>query len=680
MRNKLLFLTLICTVALSCNSPEKPVNTPPETEFKYKVDQFADLQILRYQSKDFEALTPKQKELTYYLYEAGLSGRDIIYDQNFKHNLRVRKTLDGIMNSYIGDRNSDDFRKFTEYTKRVWFSNGIHHHYSTRKIIPEFSSDYFKSLIENSSEDLPLIQGETKEKFIAFIIPVIFDPAIAAKRVNLNGSVDMVKGSANNYYEGVTQREVEAFYKKMIPPNDTTPISYGLNSKIVKENSRLVEKVYKVGGMYSQAIERIVYWLEKASSVSENGQQKAAIDKLIEYYKTGDLKKFDEYNIAWLNDTTSVVDFVNGFIEVYGDPLGLKGAYESVVSVKNGEASQRMAALSQNAQWFEDQSPISPEHKKKNVIGVSYKVITVVSEGGDSAPATAIGINLPNSNWIRKTYGSKSVSLGNITDANANAASKGAVNEFYLGDSVQHRIRDFAIEAGNMHTSLHEVIGHASGQLMPGVRADALKNYSSTLEEARADLVALYYITDPKMVELGVQKSVDIGKAQFDAYISNGLLLQLRRLEEGENLEEAHMRNRQLVSAWVFEKGKGDNVIEKRNVNGKTYFVINDYKKLRKLFGDLLKEVQRIKSTGDFAAGKNLIETYGVKVDQSLVREVKERYKQFDSAPYSGFIQPKLVPVIEHKKIVDVKIEYPDDFVKQMLEYGREYSFLPVYN
>ncbi len=673
-------LAITALVAFSCNDLSKTSETAKQDDFKFKVDQFADLQILRYQAKDFEALTPRQKELVYYLYEAGLSGRDIIYDQNFKHNLRIRKTIEAIVDSYNGDRNSADFQSFMEYAKRIWFSNGIHHHYSTRKIMPGFTAEYFKTLISNTTAPLPLIRDESKEEFIEFITPILFDPEVAAKRVNLDANVDLVKGSANNYYEGVTQAEVEAYYAKMRKPDDHTPVLYGLNSKVVKENGQVLEKVYKIGGMYSSAIERIVYWMEKASAVAENDQQKAALDKLISYYKTGDLKTFDEYNIAWLNDTTSEVDLVNGFIEVYGDPLGLKGAYESVLSVKDHEASKRMAALSQNAQWFEDNSPIADEHKKENVKGVSYKVITVVGESGDSAPSTPIGINLPNSNWIRKAHGSKSVSLGNINDAYANASSKGAIDEFYLGDSVRSRLRKYTVEAGNMHTSLHEVIGHASGQMMPGVSSDALKNYASTLEEGRADLVALYYITDPKLVEIGVLESVDAGKAEFDSYITNGLLLQLRRLDVGENIEESHMRNRQMVSAWVYEKGQSENVIEKRVENGKTYFVINDYERLRELFGDLLKEVQRIKSTGDFEAGKSLVERYGVIADQALMREVKQRYQQFDSKPYSGFIQPKLTPVMEGDKIVDVRIEYPDDFVKQMMEYGKSYSFLPLYN
>lgn len=680
MTNRLLLSGIVCLFILfSLTSVD---NIPPgqDPEFKYKVDQFADLQILRYQARDFETLTPKQKELVYYLTEAGLAGRDIIYDQNFKHNLRIRKTLETIVDSYKGDRNSEDFKKFLTYAKRVWFSNGIHHHYSTRKITPEFSQDYFKTLVSNSTGKFPLLKGETKEKFLSFITPVIFDPSIAAKRVNLDDGVDIVKESANNFYEGVTQEEVEAFYKAKTIKDDPTPVLYGLNSKVVKENGKIVEKVYKVGGMYSPAIERIVSWLEKASGVAENAQQKAAIDKLIEYYRTGDLEKFDEYSIAWVKDTNSAVDFVNGFIEVYGDPMALKGSFESVVSIRNAEASNRMAALSQNAQWFEDNSPILTQHKKKNVTGVSYKVITVVSESGDAAPSTPIGINLPNSNWIRKDHGSKSVSLGNINDAYAYASNKSAVDEFYVSDSVRNRVRTYSVSSGNMHTSLHEVIGHASGQLESGVATDALKNYTSTLEEARADLVSLYFITDPKLIEMGLQKSPDEGKAEYDLYINNGLFLQLRRLEEGENVEESHMRNRQLVSAWVFEKGKAENVIEKKSLNGKTYFVINDYKKLRNLFGELLKEVQRIKSTGDFQAGKQLVENYGVKADQALLKEVKERYKQFNSAPYSGFIQPKLVPVTQGSKIVDVKIEYPDDFVNQMMEYGKNYSFLPLSN
>jgi dipeptidyl-peptidase III len=678
MSKKLLILVL-CFAAFSFKTQEsKPLSQDPE--FKYKVDQFADLQILRYQVKDFATLTPKQKTLVYYLYEAGLAGRDIIYDQNFKHNLRIRKTLETIVSSYSGDKNSEDYKKFLTYAKRVWFSNGIHHHYSTRKILPEITAEYFKTLVKNSNGNFPLLKNETKEQFLTAITPIIFDPAISAKRVNLDGGVDVVKESANNYYEGVTQAEVETFYKAKTTPNDPTPILYGLNSKLVKENGKLVEKTYKVGGMYSQAIERIVFWLEKASMVAENAKQKDAIDKLVEFYKTGDLKKFDEYSIAWVKDTDSNVDFVNGFIEVYGDAMALKGAYESVLSIRNADASNRMAALSQNAQYFEDNSPILPEHKKKNVKGVSYKVISVVSESGDSAPSTPVGINLPNSNWIRKDHGSKSVSLGNINDAYAYASNKSAIDEFYFSDSVKSRVKEFNVLAGNMHTSLHEVIGHASGQLEAGVGTDALKNYTSTLEEARADLVALYYITDPKLVEIGVQKSVDVGKAEFDAYIMNGLFLQLRRLEEGENVEEAHMRNRQLISSWVYERGKADNVIEKKVVNGKTYFVINDYVKLRNLFGELLKEVQRIKSKGDFQAGKQLVETYGVKADQALMKEVKDRYKQFNSAPYSGFIQPKLVPVKQGNTIVDVKIEYPEDFVQQMLDYGKNYSFLPLYN
>jgi dipeptidyl-peptidase III len=661
-------------------SDHDSTSSKTDQNFKFKADKVADLDILRYQVKGFEDLSLQQKELVYYLYEAALSGRDIIYDQNYKHNLRIRKTLEAIVDSYNGDKNSEEYKKFLDYAKRVWFSNGIHHHYSTAKISPGFSKEYFTTLVNNSSADFPLLSGESKETLINTLSPILFDPALDNKRVNLQEGIDLIKGSANNYYEGVTQQEVEAFYKKFSSLSEQRPVMYGLNSKLIKENGKIVEKTYKVGGMYSPAIEKVVYWLEKATSVAENENQRAALTKLIEFYKTGDLKTFDDYNIAWVKDTASTVDVINGFIEVYGDPLGFKGAYESVVSIKDQEASTRMASLSRNAQWFETNSPILPEHKKKNVSGVSYKVITVVVESGDAAPSTPVGINLPNSNWIRQEHGSKSVSLGNIKDAYAQASSRSSIDEFYLSDSVRTRVKKYGIDAGNMHTALHEVIGHASGQLEPGVGTDALKNYQSTLEEARADLVALYYIIDPKLVEIGVVENTELGKAEYDSYINNGLMQQLRRLEVGDNLEESHMRNRQLNASWVFEKGKNENVIQRKSENGKTYFVINDYQKLRTLFGQLLKEIQRIKSQGDFAAGKKLIETYGVKVDQNLLKEVKERYKQFESAPYSGFIQPRLVPVMQGDKITDVKIEYPSDFVEQMMEYGKKYSFLPINN
>lgn len=659
--------------------PEAPVDT-----FQYITDQFADLRIQRYQVPGFEELTPKQKELLYYLYEAALSGRDMIYDQNFKHNLRVRRTLEGIVANYTGDRNSEEYRKFLTYAKRVWFSNGIHHHYSNNKIQPEFSQAYLVQLVKNSPKaKFPLKKGETLDQFIAFLRPILFDPQVSAKRVNLAAGQDLLKTSANNYYEGVSQKEAEAYYAKKIDKNDPKPISYGLNSKLVKENGKIVEKVWKVGGMYSPAITKIVYWLEKASGVAENEKQKLALDKLIQYYKTGDLRIFDEYSIAWVNDTDSRIDVVNGFIEVYGDALGYRAAYESVVSIKDMEATKRIKAIGDQAQWFEDNSAILPEHKKKNVTGISAKVITAVVEAGDAAPTTPIGINLPNANWIRKDHGSKSVNLGNIVYAYNQASSKGsALTEFAFSEEEVARARQYGALAGDLHTDMHEVIGHASGQINPGVGTpkQTMKNYASAIEEGRADLVALYFLLDPKMVEMGIIPSLEVGKAEYDSYIRNGLITQLSRIAPGEDIEEAHMRNRQMVAKWAYEKGKADNVIEKVVRNGKTYFKINDYQKLRTLFGQLLRETQRVTSEGDFEGAKNLIENYGVKVDQELHKEVLARYAKLNIAPYSGFIQPKLSPVVENGRIIDVKISYPRDFVQQMMEYGKNYSFLPDYN
>ncbi|RMI13216.1 MAG: dihydrofolate reductase [Calditrichaeota bacterium] len=675
-----LLIGMVMVILQGCPQPAPPT----EKEFQYFAEQFADLRILRYQVPGFEDLTLQQKKLLYYLYQAGLSGRDIIWDQNYKYNLLVRHTLEAIVKHYQGDRDSEEFQKFMEYTKRVWFSNGIHHHYSYNKIMPEFSREYFAQLIHNSpGAQFPLQEGETVEDLIAKLTPILFDPEVAAKRVNQDPSVDMVVASANNYYEGVTQKEVEEYYRRIIDPNDPHPISYGLNSKLVKENGRIVEKVWKVGGMYSPAIERIVYWLEKAVEVAENDQQRAVLQKLIEYYRTGDLRKFDEYNIAWVQDTLSRIDVINGFIEVYGDPLGYRGAYESVVFFKDLEASRRIAAISQNAQWFEDHSPIMEQHKRQKVKGVSARVVTVVGEAGDAAPSTPIGINLPNANWIRAEYGSKSVNLGNIVHAyNESGKHSGVLEEFAYSQEEIERARKYGTLASDLHTDMHEVIGHASGKLEPGVGTpkETLKNYASTLEEARADLVALYYILDPKLIEIGVMPSLEVGKAAYDRYIRNGLMLQLRRLKPGEQLEEAHMRNRQLIARWVYEQGRGDNVIEKKVRDGKTYFVINDYEKLRELFGRLLREIQRIKSQGDYAAAQELVETYGVKVDPALHQEVLERYRKLNIAPYAGFIQPKLVPVMDGDRIVDVNIEYPEDFTEQMLEYGEKYSFLPVYD
>ena len=656
----------------------------PETMFKYQTEQFADLRILRYQVPGFDKLPLQQKRLLYYLNEAALSGRDIIYDQNFKHNLTIRRTLETIVENYAGDRNTDEYKQFMIYTKRVWFSNGIHHHYSTHKILPEFSSTYFSELIHKSPNgQFPLNQNETLDEFIAKLTPVIFDPEVAAKRVNLDQDADLVAESANNYYEGVSQKEVEEFYDKLMDKSDDHPISYGLNSKLMKENGRPVEKVWNIDGMYGSAIEKIVYWLEKAVAVAENEKQQAALSKLIDYYKTGDLRTFDEYNIAWVQDTESVVDVINGFIEVYGDAMGYRGAFESVVSFKDIEATKRIAAISSNAQWFEDHSPLFPAHKKEDVAGISAKVITVVMEAGDASPATPIGINLPNANWIRSEHGSKSVNLGNIVNAyNEIKKGDGSLEEFAYSQEEIDRAQKYGVLASNLHTDMHEVIGHASGRINDGVGTpkETLKNYASTLEEARADLVALYFGLDTKLVKIGVAPSIDIGKAEYDSYIRNGLMVQLRRLKPGENLEESHMRNRQLIAAWAYEKGKTKNVVEKKIKNGKTYFVINDYEALRKFFGELLREVQRMKSEGDYLAAKELIENYGVKVDTVLHKEVLERFKGLNIAPYAGFINPKLVPKMEDDKIMDVKIEYPEDFTEQMLYYAQKYSFLPHYN
>jgi dipeptidyl-peptidase-3 len=653
-----------------------------EKKFEYISEQFSDLRVLRYNVKDFDKLPVNVKTLLYYLYEAALSGRDIIYDQNYKHNLAVRKTLEAIINNYKGDKENEDYRKFLVYAKRVWFSNGIHHHYSTDKFMPECSPEFFTELLNTTDSTLLPLNGEPKKVFTAFIVKQVFDPKIAPKKVSLDSKNDIVKTSAVNFYDGVSQKEVSDFYAAQINKESKQNPSYGLNSKVVKENGKLVEKKWMVGGMYTQAIEKIVFWMEKALPFAENANQKSAIEKLIKYYKTGDLKDFDDYNIAWVKDTASAVDVVNGFVEVYLDPLGKKGSFESVVSVKDFDASKRIAAIGKEAQWFEDNSPILPQHKKKNVKGISAKVINAVVESGDAAPSTPIGINLPNNEWIRETHGSKSVNLGNIVEAYDQAAGGSVVNEFYYNDEMKQRVTNCASLADKLHTDMHEVIGHASGQLEKGVdpSSETLKNYANALEEGRADLVALYYLMDKKLIELGVMPSLDYGKAAYDEYITKGMIVQLSRIKPGKVIEESHMRNRQMVSAWVIEKGKKDNVVEKKFENGKTYFIINDYEKLRVLFGDLLREIQRVKSQGDFKAGQNLIENYGVKVDKALHKEVLDRYASLKMAPYNGFIQPKLTPVMEGDKIIDVKIEYPENFTEQMLEFGKKYGLLPVNN
>jgi len=677
-----LIVLVMSIILFSCNSGERTKSTEKEMEkkdnYKYLLEQFADLKIMRYKVPGFKDLALQQKKLLYYLSEAALCGRDIIFDQNYKHNLLIRKTLEEIYKHYNGDRDSEDFKNFVVYLKRVWFSNGIHHHYSTDKLIPEFSTEYFTELMNNSEgADFPLNEGETVNVLIPKLTSIIFDPTIAPKRVSLDSSKDLIKASACNFYEGVTENEAEDFYAQMKDQEDETPVSYGLNSKLVKENGEIEEEVYKIDGLYSGALERIVFWLGKAVEVAENDQQKAVIEKLIEFYKTGDLETFDEYNVLWVNDLASRVDFVNGFTEVYGDPLSMKATWESVVNFKDIEATKRTEIISNNALWFEEKSPTDPRFKKKEVKGVSAKVIIVAQLGGDCYPSTPIGINLPNADWIRKEHGSKSVTMENITYAYDQASlGNGFLEEFCYSQEEIDLAKKYGSLASNLHTDMHECLGHGSGQLLPGTNPEALKNYHSALEEARADLFALYYLMDQKMIDLGLIPDHDVARTEYNSYIRNGLMTQLTRIEMGKNIEQAHMRNRQLISKWCYEKGKDENVIEMVVRDGKTYYKINDYEKLRELFGELLAEVQRIKSEGDYEAGKKLVETYGVIVDPVLHKEVKERFKKLNIAPYGGFINPVLLPVVENGKIVDIQIEYPDDYTNQMLNYSGKYSFL----
>lgn len=665
--------------AVSCD--ETPKHTVQEDEFHWNVDKFDDINVLRYQVPGFEELTLEQKKVLYYLGEAAQCGRDIIYDQNFKYNLVIRRTLEAMYQSYEGDREDLDWLAFEKYLKKVWFANGIHHHYSMDKFEAEFSTDFFGKLFEATPDDkLPNDFG-TRAEIYATIQPVIFDPSLYPIRVNQEEGKDLLLTSAMNYYEGVTQKEAEAFYTKMTNPKDPHPISIGLNSKLVKdENGDLVEHVWKVGGMYTGAIEKIIYWLDKAAN-STNGQQKEIINTLISYYKSGDLGQFDEFNILWVQDTLSKVDFINGFTENYGDPLGYKSSWESLINFKDDAASVRTEIISENAQWFEDNSPVQDKYKKPNVKGISAKVINATMLGGDTYPATAIGVNLPNADWIRKEHGSKSVTIENIMTAYSESSKEsGLLDEYYLREDDRNRILEYGRHADYLHTDLHECLGHASGQLAPGVKGDELRQYGSTLEEARADLFALYYIADPKLVELGVVPNMEMYKAQYAEYIVNGLMTQMARIKPGKNVEEAHMRNRQLIAAWAFEMGKKDNVIERVEQDGKTYFVVNDFEKLRELFGKLLREIQRIKSEGDFKAGSTLVETYGVKVDQKIHDEVLARHRALKINPYSGFVNPRYLPVMENGQIVDVKIDYSEDYISQMLRYSNDYSYLPSKN
>ncbi len=652
-------------------------NAPVESEFNYNVDRFADIEVLRYQVPGFENLSLDQKKLIYFLNEAALHGRDILFDQNGKYNLAIRQTLEAVYKNYTGDKESTEFKAFEKYLKQVWFGNGIHHHYSMDKFVPEFSQEFFTSQVSSVPADsLPLAEGQSVEELIAVLSPVIFDPAVMAKRVNQAQGEDLILTSANNLYEGVTQQDVENFYNKMKNPNDPTPVMYGLNSKLVKENGNVKELTYKVGGLYSEAIEKIVYWLKKAEEVAENEAQKAHISKLISYYESGDLKTFDEYSILWAEDTVSQVDFVNGFIESYGDPLGMKGAWESLVNFKNLDASHRTEIISDNAQWFEDNSPVDSKFKKEEVKGVSAKVITAAILAGDCYPSTPIGINLPNSNWIRANHGSKSVTIENITDAYDEAAKGNGFNqEFAYSQEEIESMNKYLSLTDKLHTDLHECLGHGSGKLLPGVDPDALKAYGSTLEEARADLFALYYLADNKLIELGILDNPEAYKSEYYKYVMNGLMTQLTRIEPGKNIEESHMRNRKLISEWAYVHGKDDNVIEYVKRDGKTFLKINDYTKLRELFGKLLAEVQRIKSEGDFEAGMKLVEEYAVKVDPIIHNEILERYAKLNIAPYKGFVNPIYTAVTdENGNITNINVDYTENYVDQMLRYSRDYS------
>ena len=646
-------------------------------DFNYNVDRFADIEVLRYQVPGFDELSLNQKKLVYYLTEAAQQGRDILTDQNGKYNLQIRQLVEAVYTNFKGDRSSADFKGLELYLKQIWFGNGIHHHYSQDKFVPQFTQAFFDAQVKALPKDkLPLCKGQTLDQMLTVLDRVIFDPTYMAKRVNQADGEDLIVTSANNLYEGVTQAEVEAYFNALKDPNDATPISYGLNTKVVKENGKVVEKPYKVGGLYSRAIVNIVYWLQKAAEVAENDAQRAHIEKLIEFYETGDLKTFDDYSILWAEDTKSDIDFINAFIESYGDPLGMTANWESIVNFRNNEASRRTSIISSNAQWFEDNSPVDPRFKKKNVKGVSAKVITAAILAGDSYPSTPIGINLPNSNWIRAAHGSKSVTLENITDAYDEASKGSGMNEEFAYSNVEvEMMKKHLTLADKLHTDLHECLGHASGQLLPGVDPDALKAYGATLEEGRADLFALYYLGDPKLVELGIFDDPNAYQAEYYKYIMNGLLTQLTRIEPGKNIEESHMRNRKFISEWCLEKGKKDKVIQLVKRGGKTYVKINDYKKLRNLFGQLLKEVQRIKSEGDFEAGRKLVENYGVKVDPKIHKEILKRYEALNIAPYKGFVNPTYRPVYDNNgNITDVKVVYGENYIDQMLRYSRDYS------
>ncbi|QRX63946.1 dihydrofolate reductase [Dysgonomonadaceae bacterium zrk40] len=684
---KIIYMLTSLFLLGACNQGNQTGSTPVDdgidSTFEYKVDRFADIEILRYPVPGFNSLSLQQKELIYYLSQAALEGRDILWDQHNRYNLTIRRVCEGVYENYMGNKSSDEWKQFETYLKQIWMANGIHHHYSEDKIMPQFTQDYFVTLVKSVDPGrMPFRDGMAADETLNEILPVMFDPAVMPKRMSQTPGSDIVATSAVNFYEGVTQQEVEAFYNAMKDPADETPISYGLNSKVTKIDGQVTEQVWKLGGMYDKAIERIIGWLEKAAAVAENDHQKEVITLLIDYYRSGDLQTFDDYSVKWVTDTHSRVDFINGFIENYTDPLGLKASWEAMVNFKSEEASKRTQTISDNAQWFEDNSPIDDRFKKEEVKGVSAKVITAAILGGDTYPATPIGINLPNADWIRRDHGSKSVTIDNITYAYTKAAEGNGFNEeFMWSDSERQLAKQYGSLTDNLHTDLHECLGHGSGKLLPGVSSDVLQAYGSPLEETRADLFALYYLADPKLVELGLLPDGEAYKAEYYSYIMNGAMTQLTRIQPGKDIEQAHMRNRALISRWVIEKGSNEKVVELTQKEGKTYVVVNDYEKLRALFGELLAEVQRIKSEGDFEAGKQLVESYGVKVDPTLHQEVLTRYEALNLAPYKGFVNPVYKLVTDDEgKVTDVTISYDENYVNQQLRYSRQYSVLPLKN
>lgn len=659
---RMMSLGAIVIAGASCSQAEKKTE---EAGFRYLIDEFADLKVMRYRIPGWEELSLRQKEYVYHLAEAAKWGRDIYFEQNCKGNLRLRKVIEKIINEYAGDRTTADYLSFEVYAKRVFFSNGVHHHYAEDKFFPECSKEYFASLMESVGA------------FDQGILDFVYDRESGQQRRSTSQEGDIVTLSAVNYYEGVTRKEVEDYYASIEDKNDPRPIAYGLNTKVVKKDGKVTELPWCVGGLYSDLITKICDELEKAAAVAENDTQRKCISLLVDYYRTGDLRKWDEYNVAWVGELEGTVDFVNGFVEDYNDPLGRKGAWEGNVNIKDHKASERTEILSANAQWFEDNSPVDPRFRKPEVKGVSAKVINVACISGDSYPSTPIGINLPNADWIRKEYGSKSVTIANIThayDQAANESPNNMLDEFAWDDAEKELIRKWGSYADEIHTDLHECLGHGSGQLLPGVATTAMGEYSSTLEETRADLFGLYYSADPKLVELGIMPDAEAYKAEYSSYIRNGLFTQFTRVELGAKNTEAHMQNRKLIAQWCYEKGLKDNVIEKKTRDGKTYFVINDYPALRNLFAELLAEIQRIKSEGDYEAGKNLVETYAVNIDPQLHKEVLERYAKLNLKPYGGFVNPDIVPVIKDGKVVDYTLEYTDSFLDQQLKYGRDYS------